>query len=54
MVHSEEVQHGGMQIPRLDGILNPVVAEVIGLAIVYAALVRSLLSLFQLKHQRVW
>ena len=53
VVHSEEVQHGVMQIPQVDEILDHVVAEVIGLAIVHAALVRSLLSLLQLKHQRV-
>ncbi len=38
MVNSKEMEHRRMQIPHVDGVLDHVVAEVVGLAVVQAAL----------------
>ena len=38
MVNPEEVKHGGMKIPDMDGILDYVIAEIVGLAVVHATL----------------
>ena len=38
MIHAEEVKHGGVKVSDVDGVFNNVIAEVIGLAVVHAAL----------------
>ena len=38
MVNTKEVEHGGMEVAYMDGVLSDVVAEIIGLAVVHAAL----------------
>ncbi len=38
MIHAEEVKHGGMKVPDVYGVFDYVIAEVIGFAVVHAAL----------------
>ena len=38
MVNTEEVKHGGMKIPDVYWVLDHVIAEIVGLAVVHATL----------------
>ena len=38
VVDAKQVEHGGMEVAHMDGILDDVVAEIISLAIMHAAL----------------